>query len=269
MARQHGASILLRIDDLDRQRARREYIDDIFDTLRFTGIPWDEGPADTDTFVRSWSQSHRMPMYHQALVHLQRTGAVFACSCSRSGLARTAPDGVYPGTCLSADLSLQDPDLAWRMVTVSDKRIKVRYPDGAVADTVLPADMRHVVVRKRGGDPSYQLASLMDDIHFGVDLVVRGEDLRPSTLVQLHLSDSLPGNAFPDTAFLHHALLLDPAGEKLSKSEGATSVRYLRAQGLSAGEVWARVSMAAGLGSVLDWQGLFEAYQHRSGDTVS
>lgn len=269
LARQHGAGILLRIDDLDQGRVRREYLDDLFDTLRFAGIPWDEGPANTDDFLRSWSQVHRMPLYHAALDRLKAIKAVFACTCSRSQLARIAPDGSYPGICQSGQHSLDDPTLTWRLLTASYNRTCLKKPDGSMACFDFPPDSRQVVVRKRGGDPAYQLASVVDDIHLGVDLVVRGEDLLPSTLVQVHLSQLLPENRFRDAAFLHHPLLSDPRGAKLSKSAGATSVRYLRAEGLSSAAVWERVAAWSGLPPASDWQGLFQAYRQRQDASLS
>src|SRR5262245_28324997 len=67
LARREGASILLRIDDLDRERVQAEYVEDIFETLRFLGIPWDEGPTDAEDFARNWSQMRRLLLYRKAL----------------------------------------------------------------------------------------------------------------------------------------------------------------------------------------------------------
>ncbi len=97
--------------------------------------------------------------------------------------------------------------------------------------------MYDFIVRKKNGDPAYQLASVADDLQYGVNLVVRGEDLLPSTLGQLYLASLLPPNAFPETAFWHHPLLEGPSGHKLSKSAGDTSIRYLRGQGRSAADI--------------------------------
>ncbi len=84
LARRSGASILLRIDDLDRERVSREYVEDIFETLNFLGIPWDEGPRNVGEYERAWSQVHRLGMYREALERLRERRKVFACDCSRS-----------------------------------------------------------------------------------------------------------------------------------------------------------------------------------------
>ncbi len=84
LAEQYGARILLRIDDLDRQRAQPAYIQDIFDTLEFLELPWHEGPRSVEEFEQQYSQVHRLPLYRQALEELKDKGAVFACDCSRS-----------------------------------------------------------------------------------------------------------------------------------------------------------------------------------------
>src|SRR5690242_19755059 len=79
LARKTGASTLLRIDDLDQQRIQPQYVQDIFDTLQFLDIPFDEGPKDIEEFDRSWSQLTRMPLYENALAQLKYSGQVFAC----------------------------------------------------------------------------------------------------------------------------------------------------------------------------------------------
>lgn len=79
-----GASLLLRIDDLDAERKRPEYVRHIFDVLAEEGVEWDEGPADPVDFEARWSQRHRLADYHTLLVHLRDAGLLFACVCSRS-----------------------------------------------------------------------------------------------------------------------------------------------------------------------------------------
>jgi glutamyl-tRNA synthetase len=90
--------------------------------------------------------------------------------------------------------------------------------------------MGDFVVRRRNGLPAYQVASLADDLHYGINLVVRGVDLLPSTAAQLFLAGQLPPNAFPKAVFYHHPLLKDEGGQKLSKSAGSASLLALREQ---------------------------------------
>lgn len=298
LARRCGAEILLRIDDLDRGRVQREYVEDIFETLRFMEIPWDRGPRSVDEFGDAWSQLHRMPLYLEALSRLRAAGAVFGCRCSRAEVLRASRDGGYPGTCDARGLGLDAADVSWRLRTRAGDPVGVAatagaagpevlrvktYPAGSV-EARLPAEMRDFVVRKRDGFPAYQLSSVVDDLHYGVDLLVRGEDLWASTLAQLYLSYPLGATGFPgaagfrDVRFYHHPLLTTGSGEKLSKSAGSTSIRYLRRRGLGAAEIYdliarevarafdaeesSRAGGAAGAGradapaEVRDWAGL-------------
>ncbi|WP_332912760.1 hypothetical protein [Algoriphagus boritolerans] len=85
--------------------------------------------------------------------------------------------------------------------------------------------------------PAYQLTSLLDDLHFGVDLIVRGKDLFPSTLAQLDLARNLGEEKFRQITFHHHSLIKSPEQVKLSKSAGATSIQYLRKEGKNLQEI--------------------------------
>ncbi len=208
-ARSRGARILLRIDDLDADRKRPEYVAGIFESLRHAGFDWDIGPgteiADVTAcvadFEANWSQHHRINLYNDLLARLRNTGLLFACRKSRKDIA--AAGGTYPPEFREQGLSLDDPDVAWRIKT-----------------TGLDASMQDFVVRRRDGVPAYQVASIADDLHFGVTHIIRGEDLEPSTRAQIWLAGLLGEAAFESIHFLHHPLLRNERGEKLSKSAG-------------------------------------------------
>jgi glutamyl/glutaminyl-tRNA synthetase len=275
LARKAGASILLRIDDLDRERAQETYVQDIFDTLRFMGIPWNEGPADAVEFERGWSQVHRMELYRQALEQLRSAGAVFACSCSRriglravvlppkaegrrrSDGAASAPGGCSGG-CSERGLSLDASGVSWRFKTEAfAEGLRVKTIDGGTIDAVLPPEMRDFVVLKKDGFPAYQLTSVVDDVHYGVDLIVRGDDLWPSTLAQHCLSFPLEAAGFREIAFYHHALLLGDGGGKLSKSSGSTSIGYLRQSARKPADIYSLILRKLGIeGEVHGWEEL-------------
>lgn len=245
LARRSGASVLLRIDDLDRERVNREYIADIFDTLNYLGIPWDEGPRNVDDFERGWSQVHRLEMYREALVRLREREKVFACDCSRSKILRQSLAGVYPGTCREKGISLESLGCCWRVRT-----------DGGG----LPAEMADFVVRKKDGYPAYQLTSVIDDLHFGVDVVVRGDDLRASTAAQGWLAAQLGLDEFKGVRFYHHGLLMAADNQKLSKSAGATSVQYLRRRGVQPAEIFSMILREMGINvAAASWEELAEA----------
>lgn len=217
LAKEKDASVLLRIDDLDRDRVEERYVKDIFDTLQFLDISYDEGPQDYSAYVHQWSQVHRMPLYRAALDHLKTTAPLFACTCSRTEIARQSSDGGYPGTCRDKDIPLDTEGASWRLRT----------------DSPLDPSIRDFIIRKKDGMPAYQLSSLIDDLHFNINLIVRGEDLRPSTEAQRYLSRFIPGGeAFRLATILHHPLIPDAQGQKLSKSTGSTSIQFLKASGL-------------------------------------
>lgn len=241
LARRTGAKILLRIDDLDRDRDRvgEAYIQDIFDTLHFLGITWDEGPRDRADFEQGWSQLHRMDLYRQALEVLRQQGVLFACACSRTQIARESAGGEYPGTCRDKGLSLDMPDVSWRVRTDMERELTMQQLDAPAFKGPLDRSVKDFIVRKKDGYPAYQLTSLVDDLHFEVDLIVGGQDLWSSTLAQLYLAEFLPGGAaFAGVTFHHHALFTNPDGSKLSKSAGAASIQFLRREGKTPAEIF-------------------------------
>lgn len=217
---QPGARLLLRIDDLDADRKRPEFVQDVFDTLAWLGIGWDEGPRSTGDFEQNWSQHLRLGLYQKLLQKLEKQGLVFACRKSRKDLAPFG--GAYPPEFRAQNLPLDVPDVAWRVAT----------PPGF--------PMPDFIVRRRDGLPAYQIASLADDVHFGITHIVRGEDLRASTAAQLFLAEKLGLTDFLKIRFWHHPLLTNAEGEKLSKSAGADSLRAMRARGEQLQVDWRR-----------------------------
>jgi glutamyl-tRNA synthetase len=236
LARATGASILLRIDDLDEQRRRLVYVEDIFYTLDWLGLDYDEGPAGVDDFFAHWTQRSRTDLYQQALDRLRHsTNSLYACCCTHRQLQASAVQkGIYAGSCREAGLSLDLPGVAWRLRLPEESRLLCRGWGGVADQQLYPASlMGDFVVRKKDGDPAYQLSSVVDDLYFGVTAVVRGMDLLPSTAAQLYLALVLQEEAFLQLRFFHHPLLLDGAGEKLSKSQGAASLQAWREAGQS------------------------------------
>ncbi|PUZ19429.1 glutamyl-tRNA synthetase [Chitinophaga costaii] len=243
LARYYGAHTLLRIDDMDRERVQPAYIQDIFDTLHFLNIPWNEGPQNATAYQQHFSQLKRLSYYNEALEKLVAQDMVYACTCSRAQILRQRADGSYAGTCQAKHLPLDTPNAAWRLRTDLTP-LQVKTLEQGTITAPLPATMQHFVVRKKDGYPAYQLASLVDDQHFGVDLIVRGKDLWDATLAQQYLASVLNATSFINATFYHHPLLLEPDGQKLSKSAGATSIHYQRTQGHTAETVYKMISAA-------------------------
>ena len=224
LARGGGGQIHLRIDDLDAARLRPADLEDVFASLRWLGLDWDGGPRDPADFLARHSQRLRLPAYREALARLAASGAVYACTCSRqqvrSAAAAAGTPGAYPGTCRELGRDLATPGAAWRLALAPGDEVVVRdlvsgevraaaraaRPEAASGERHLALD--DVVVRQRNGDPSYHLASVVDDDALGIDLVVRGRDLLPSTAIQLALARRLGATAFLGAAFVHHGLVV-------------------------------------------------------------
>lgn len=243
VAHNQGASILLRIDDLDRDRYRSEYVEDIFRTLDFLGIEWQQGPQTIEGFEKKYSQLHRMDLYQQALETLWGKRRVFACTCSRKEISQHSRDGIYPGTCRLKKLAPDQPDIAWRIQT-DQQPVGLKLMDGSTKRYHLHKELTDFVVKRKDGIPAYQVASLVDDEHFGVNRIGRGEDLFESTLAQLYLADTLGYTEFQKTRFLHHPLMKDKRGFKLSKSRASDS---LLSSKLSSAEVYQLIARYMGI----------------------
>jgi glutamyl/glutaminyl-tRNA synthetase len=224
LSSRYQARVLLRIDDLDEDRVRPHFIRHIFETLAALKIDWQEGPRNESELSTQWSQRHRLPFYMQALDQLREEGKVFACTCSRSSILALGGEGSYPGTCLHKALPLDTPGASWRLNTEKVLPLTVKRPGLPEWKGLLPSSQQFFIVCRKDGIPAYHLASLVDDVHFAIDLLVRGEDLWESTLAQHYLAGRLGFFPFTEASFVHHPLLLNTEGEKLSKSSGAKAV---------------------------------------------
>jgi len=238
LAEKTGAKILLRIDDLDRDRYRTEYVQDIFDTLDFMEIGYDQGPKTVEEFEKDWSQIHRMNGYLAALEQICERKLVFACDCNRKKIQELDSSGYYLGHCQVRNIPLERVDTCWRLDTFDTDFIRIKtYSEGEKAYT-LPEDSAFFIVRKKDKLPAYQLTSVIDDVNYGVDLIVRGNDLLGSTLDQQIVAKGLELTSFQEATFHHHPLLKGPKNKKLSKTEGANSIQFLRNAGKKPADVY-------------------------------
>ena len=247
-ARAAGGRFLLRLEDIDAGRCRPEYATAIIEDLSWLGLDWDGE-------VRV--QSRHLAAYRAVLDDLAARGLLYPCFCTRAEIAREVaaaaaaphrPDGPrYPGTCrrLSADeraarLAGGRPhafrlDMAAALAAVPERLSFAEEGEGAVPCD--PAAFGDVVLARKDVPASYHLCVTHDDAVQGVSLVTRGADLRPAT--HLHrLLQALLG--WPTPAYAHHALLTGAGGERLSKRDGARSLRDLRDAGTTAAEIRAR-----------------------------
>jgi glutamyl/glutaminyl-tRNA synthetase len=236
MGRAAGARILLRIEDHDRKRCRPEYDAALLEDLDWLGFHADEGPV---------RQSDDDAPYLAALDRLRDDGRVYGCDCSRTTFETWAHDHGRrwhgpgcPGACRGR--GLDGPVLRVALGGGSEAwmdRLVGPCSDEVAADGDLP-------IRDRDGHWTYAFSVVVDDLRHGVDLVIRGRDLLAATPAQIRLARLLGREAMP--AFAHHRLVRDGDGRKLSKADGATSVRDLRTAGRSAHEIIELATAAAG-----------------------
>ena len=225
-AEERDGKVLLRIEDHDRQRSRPEYEAAIVEDLAWLGFTHD-GPI-----VR---QSERDALYRKALQPLIDRELVFACTCSRADLEPAADNSEarYPGTCRDKNLPLTD-GAGWRVRM--DPGVERFFDETLGPQEQDPSrQCGDVLVRDRHGNWTYQFAVTFDDYAQQITDVIRGEDLLPSTGRQLRLAKLL-GRTTPPR-FRHHRLIMKSPTQKLSKSDGDTGVRDLRAQGWTAAQV--------------------------------
>jgi glutamyl-tRNA synthetase/glutamyl-Q tRNA(Asp) synthetase len=223
IARARGGRVLLRIEDHDSQRSRPEFESAIFEDLDWLGFVADEPPV---------RQSERADIYEAHLEILRRRGLTYVCACSRTEIASQR----YPGTCSERQLD----DAPGRSIRVRLEPTNETFDDLRLGrQEQRPSEQcGDLLVHDRHGNWTYQFAAVVDDLVQRVTLVVRGEDLLDSTGRQIQLARLLGREEPP--AFLHHALLMKTATQKLSKSDGDTGVRDLRAKGWSPAAVIAK-----------------------------
>ena len=236
-AKKWDLSIHLRIEDHDRGRARPEYIESIYDDLEWFGFRWDSQSI----------QSERDEFYRKALETLEKQGLVYPCYCSRKQLEEENPKSetgeiVYQGKCRTSTAPTDTPHNL--RVIVPDKVITwhdMRLGDFSENPKLQCGDFP---IRDREGQWTYQFAVCVDDIEEGITYIVRGEDIRSSTARQIALMRLLGRETPP--LYLHHPLIVDPAGKKLSKRERAHSIRQDRDAGISPEILLGRVCHKAG-----------------------
>ncbi len=235
MARSQNGTILLRIDDLDAERRRTEYLDDIFQTLEWLQIDYEEGASGTADFLQNFSQTLFVEKYNNLINSLLEKKEAFPCQCSRSLLKVQNPQGLHKGICKKND---QKGEFALRIEVLENDKIAFEDANGQNYEVDLAETVGDFILRRRDGLPSYQIVSLVEDVEKKIDFIVRGEDLIGSTAIQLFLAQKLDFQPFNKTKFLHHKLIKDETGDKLSKSAGSTSLKYLRENGTKPAQIY-------------------------------
>ena len=231
IARAFGGTILLRIDDLDAERMRPQYVDDIFKTLDWLGLEYDEGPISPDDFYQNFSQHKRLDIYYNFIQKLQNTDLLYECHCSRKNIRLHSNNSLYPKTCRKNHLSVHDvhkKETAWRIQVNEETIILFNEWQKEKISIQLDTAIGDFIIQQKNGLPAYQIASLADDELFNINFIVRGSDLLNSTAAQVFLAEQIGHLQFPKNTFYHHPLLKNTEGVKFSKSEGAIALKEWR-----------------------------------------
>lgn len=221
-ARSSGGRFLLRIEDIDSGRSRPAFAAAIHDDLDWLGFAPDAELV----------QSTRTDQHRAALAELAARGLVYPCFCTRADIARAAAaphageTQAYPGTCRGRRWSAADlgrPHALRLDLEATGLPMRQAWRDLAAGGQQGRADLAGdpVLARKDGG-VAYHLACVLDDAAMGVDLVTRGADLVAATPIQRLLQQLL---GLPEPAYLHHPLIHDSDGRRLSKRDGAARLR--------------------------------------------
>ncbi|MBT9383195.1 tRNA glutamyl-Q(34) synthetase GluQRS [Pseudooceanicola sp. CBS1P-1] len=249
LAQQAGGTFLLRIEDIDRSRARPQWEAQICDDLHWLGLTWPEPVM---------RQSDRLPAYHAALQRLWDMGLLYPCHCTRRDIAEAAsapqegaapvagPDGlVYPGTCrpdtpprgaMPEGVTLR-LDMA-RALAQTRRLAFVECGAGPKGETGLialpPEDLLHkvgdVVLSRPAMATSYHLSVVIDDAAQEITEVIRGQDLFEATAIHVLLQALLD---LPTPLYRHHRLIRDAHGKRLAKRDDARALSLYRAQGIT------------------------------------
>lgn len=234
-----GGRWILRIEDLDPQRSRREYASLIEDDLHWLGLEWDEGGLEERGSNGPYLQSESHNIYEETLERLKALGLVYRCRCRRADIhasgAPHASDGriIYSGRCRPPQLLLPggrvppetlDEPGALRLY-VPDENIDFTDRLFGRQRVNLASEFGDFLLRRADGAWAYQLAVVADDARMGVTEIVRANDLLSSSAPQLYLYRLL---GLPQPEFAHVPLLCNTQGIRLSKRDASLSMESLR-----------------------------------------
>ena len=247
-AREADGALVLRVEDLDRERCKPEFRAALIEDMRWLGLDWQEGP-DVGGAYGPYLQSERLSFYREAWRRLAVSGMIYPCFCSRRDVERAlvAPhagehEPVYPGTCRPAEPTpvggKQTAGVNWRFRTTPGET--VNFVDGFAGrqEFVAGRNFGDFVVWRRDDVPAYQLAVVVDDARTQISEVVRGADVLESTAQQWLVYRALD---FDAPAFYHCPLVTDAQGVRLAKRAGAHSLRALREAGVNPADLRAQL----------------------------
>ena len=230
-ARRHGGTFILRIEDTDVERSRRELTDQILHAMRWLGLDWDEGP---------FFQSERSPLYREAADRLLAEGKAYRAFETPEELDAIKKAGEAAGSAFRYDGRARaiPKEEADRRAAAGEKFVlRLRVPDETlVVDDVVqgkaefPAGaLDDFVLVRSDGHPLYHFTVCVDDVAMGITHVIRGVDHLPNAPKHVALFRALGA---PAPVFAHLGMILGADGKKLSKRHGAAGVEEFEAQGV-------------------------------------
>lgn len=236
--RKHGGTFIMRLEDTDVARSREEYEQDIYESLRWLGLNWDEGP-DIGGDYGPYRQSERKEIYQGHLQKLVEADLVYPCFCTSEELEEERKERLklklpprYTGKCARLSRSEQEAEKS------QGKRFSMRFrmPAKKIAfDDMIRgkvefngADIGDFVLVRPNGDFIFHLTNVVDDVEMKITHVIRGEDHVSNTPKHIALAEAL--GASPPT-YAHIPLILNPDRSKMSKRKNPTSVSIYRQHG--------------------------------------
>ena len=249
LGRQASDIWYLRFEDIDASRCRPGYIDSAIEDLTWLGLRWDGE-------IRK--QSDHFPDYADALAKLQERGLIYPCFCTRSEIAQaqSAPHGaaaLYPGTCRHLTEATRQQRMAdgqayaLRLDTARAclETGALKFFDDTEWVTAAPQRLGDIVLARKDTPSSYHLCVVHDDALQGITHVIRGEDLREATHIQVLLQGLL---GYETPVYRHHRLLLGTDGRRLAKRDKAQTLRSLRLNGADPFAILCQFGNAHGFG---------------------
>jgi len=236
-ARKNKGTLILRIEDTDAERSRKEYETAIMEDLRWFGVEWDEGPDKGGEFG-PYRQTERLSLYREAAENLLREGRVYRCYCTREETGRRNEkagkneSAGYDNHC--RNLTQEDIKRYEREGRKPVLRLKVPQKSIKVNDLIrgeVVFEAEHIpdfVIMKSDGLPTFHFAVVMDDCLMKITHVIRGEDHLSNTPKHIMLFEAM---GFETPRFAHMSMTLGRDRTRLSKRHGATSVRAYKEGG--------------------------------------
>lgn len=246
-AKQHGGDFVLRIEDTDLERSKKEYEEDLIDNLKWLGLNWDEGPEEQKHEARStkqggcgpYRQSERLEIYEKYLDQLLKEGKAYYCFCSKEQLENErqamlaqgfAPK--YSGRCRTINITEAEA----RATKGGESVIRLKVSDQKISFKDLIRDdvsfeaglIGDFVIAKNPRSPLYNFAVVVDDADMKISHVIRGEEHLSNTPRQILIQEAL---GFKQPYYAHIPLILNADRSKMSKRAGDTAIRDYRAQG--------------------------------------